>query len=75
MWARFIWLRIGTSGGSCEHGNEPSGSIKFLEIPEKLVASQEGLITMEFVGYPYRLQLWLLTCVTTEEQASIFNLV
>jgi hypothetical protein len=23
-----IWLRIETSGGSCEHGNEPSGSIK-----------------------------------------------
>jgi hypothetical protein len=22
------WLRIGTSGGSCEHGNETSGSIK-----------------------------------------------
>jgi hypothetical protein len=28
MWIRFIGLRIGTSGGSCEHGNEPSGSIK-----------------------------------------------
>jgi hypothetical protein len=25
---KFIWLRIGTSGGLCEHGNEPSGSIK-----------------------------------------------
>jgi hypothetical protein len=23
-----IWLRIGTGGGSCECGNEPSGSIK-----------------------------------------------
>jgi hypothetical protein len=23
-----IWLRIGTSGGSSEHGNEPWGSIK-----------------------------------------------
>jgi hypothetical protein len=22
------WLRTGTSGNSCEHGNEPSGSIK-----------------------------------------------
>jgi hypothetical protein len=22
------WLRIGTSGGCGEHGNEPSGSIK-----------------------------------------------
>jgi hypothetical protein len=25
--AGFNWLRIGTGGGSCEHGNEPSGSI------------------------------------------------
>jgi hypothetical protein len=22
------WLRIGSSGGFCEHGNEPLGSIK-----------------------------------------------
>jgi hypothetical protein len=29
MWTGFIGLRIGTGGaGSCEHGNEPSGSIK-----------------------------------------------
>jgi hypothetical protein len=27
-----IWLRIGTSGGSCEHGNEPACSIKFWKI-------------------------------------------
>jgi hypothetical protein len=30
----WIWLRIGTSGGLCEHCNEPSGSIKRWEIPE-----------------------------------------
>jgi hypothetical protein len=24
----FVWLRIGTGGGSCEHGNEPFDSIK-----------------------------------------------
>jgi hypothetical protein len=24
----FIWLRIGTGAGFCEHGNEPSDSIK-----------------------------------------------
>jgi len=24
----FSWLRIGSNGGLCEHGNEPSGSIK-----------------------------------------------
>jgi hypothetical protein len=27
-WIGLIWLRIGTVEVSCEHGNEPSGSIK-----------------------------------------------
>jgi hypothetical protein len=29
-----IWLRIGNSGGSCEYGNEPSGSTKCWEVLE-----------------------------------------
>jgi hypothetical protein len=29
-----IWLRIGTVAGSCECGNEPSGSIKRGEFGE-----------------------------------------
>jgi hypothetical protein len=36
--------------GSCEHGNEPLGSIKggeFLDNLELLLASQEGLCSME----------------------------
>jgi hypothetical protein len=33
-WIGFIWLRIGTSEGSCEHGNDPLGSIKCWEILE-----------------------------------------
>jgi hypothetical protein len=28
VWTGFIWLRIGTGAGFCEHGNEPSGSVK-----------------------------------------------
>jgi hypothetical protein len=28
---------------SCEHGIEPSGSIKCYEVAEQLVASQDGL--------------------------------
>jgi hypothetical protein len=28
MWTGFVWLRIGTMAGTCEHGNEPMGSIK-----------------------------------------------
>jgi hypothetical protein len=32
VWTGLIWLRIGTSGGSCEHGNETSGCIKFWEV-------------------------------------------
>jgi hypothetical protein len=27
-WVGSNWLRIGTGGGTCECGNEPSGSIK-----------------------------------------------
>jgi hypothetical protein len=27
----FSWLRIGSSGGLCEHCDEPSGSIKKVE--------------------------------------------
>jgi hypothetical protein len=34
--------------GSCEHGNEPSGSMNCWE----LVASREGLIPMELVISP-----------------------
>jgi hypothetical protein len=34
VWIGLFWLRIGTSGGLCEHGNEPSGSIKFWEVLE-----------------------------------------
>jgi hypothetical protein len=36
VWIGFIWLRIGTIvvDGCCEHGNEPSGSIKFWEVLE-----------------------------------------
>jgi hypothetical protein len=28
VWIGFLWLRMGPVAGSCEHGNEPSGSIK-----------------------------------------------
>jgi hypothetical protein len=39
--------------GPCEHGNEPSGSIKcgeFLDKLSVLLASQEGLCFMELVS-------------------------
>jgi hypothetical protein len=32
VWTGLIWLRIVTSGGLCEHGNEPSDSIKYWEV-------------------------------------------
>jgi hypothetical protein len=28
VWIGFVWLRIGTWAGCCEHGNEPSVSMK-----------------------------------------------
>jgi hypothetical protein len=44
----FTWLRTGCSGGSCEHGNKPSGSVTRSNPwqAERLPASQEGLCTM-----------------------------
>jgi hypothetical protein len=36
MWIGLIWLRIGTVEGSCEHGDEPSGSIEYWEVLEGL---------------------------------------
>jgi hypothetical protein len=42
--------------GSCENGNEPSGSIKcgeFLDYLSVLLASQEGLCSMELVSYNF----------------------
>jgi hypothetical protein len=38
--------------GSCEHGNKPSGIHEMLGnslVAERLVASQDGLITMQLV--------------------------
>jgi hypothetical protein len=32
VWTESICLRIGTSGGSCEHGNEPPDSINCWEV-------------------------------------------
>jgi hypothetical protein len=34
VWTGFIWRKTGTSGGPCEYGNKPSGSIKCWEIIE-----------------------------------------
>jgi len=31
VWIGFIWLRINTLTGFCEHGNGPLGSIKCVE--------------------------------------------
>jgi len=35
-WTGFNWLRIWTGGGSCECGNERTGSIKCGEFLDKL---------------------------------------
>lgn len=33
VWTEFIWLKIGTNGSFCEHGNKPLGTKQFLEHP------------------------------------------
>jgi hypothetical protein len=53
VWTGFNWLRS-PEAGSCEHGDEPSGSIKDGEFPDQLSvlsASQEGLCSMELLLY------------------------
>jgi hypothetical protein len=50
-----IWLRIGTSEGSYEHGNDPSGSIKCWAAAQ-LGASQERLSSMESVIFCLQIQ-------------------
>jgi len=39
VWTGSSWLRIGTGGGTCECGNEPSGSIKCREFLDWLRTS------------------------------------
>jgi hypothetical protein len=34
VWAGRDWFRIGTNAGFCEHGNEPSSSVKGGEFVE-----------------------------------------
>jgi hypothetical protein len=36
LWTGSMWLRIGLVEDSCEHGDEPSGSIKFRGVLEWL---------------------------------------
>jgi hypothetical protein len=50
LWSGLIWLRIGTGGGFCEHGNEPSVFVNFVGsscVAAKLAASREGLSSMK----------------------------
>jgi hypothetical protein len=46
VWIGFIWLRTGTSGGSCEHGNELLRSTRgggISVVAKRLIASEGGL--------------------------------
>jgi hypothetical protein len=43
--------------GSCEYGNEPSGSLncsEILQLAKRLSASREGLNSIELVSYAVR---------------------
>jgi len=47
-WTGSIWLRIGTSDGTCISGNEPCGSIKCGEfLVKNRFASQEILCSVD----------------------------
>jgi hypothetical protein len=36
VWTGSSWLRIGQMAGTCEYGNEPSGSIQYREFLDEL---------------------------------------
>jgi hypothetical protein len=61
--------------GSCEHGNEPSGSINGEEVFDQLsvlLVSQEGLCSMEFVPLCQRCssQFYLHCCIACSDDWS-----
>jgi hypothetical protein len=51
VWIGLIWLRIGTNGGPCEHGNKLSGSIKCGKFLSSCTngGCEKGLSSMELV--------------------------
>jgi hypothetical protein len=40
-WIALIWFRTGTGGGSCEHGDEPSGSVRWLLKEDSALQARE----------------------------------
>jgi hypothetical protein len=76
-WTGLVW---GPVEGSCEHGNEPADSITFLGnswVAAQLAASQEGLISMEFVNL-YLIKTYISShfpIITYLSVASIAHLV
>jgi hypothetical protein len=63
---------------SCEHGDEPSGSIKcgeFLDQLSVLLASQEGLCSMELVSCVLLMSLLMLSvtdCRGSQQHCTAF---
>jgi hypothetical protein len=58
VWIGLIWVRMGSSGGSCEQGNEPSVSIKYCTIGSfsrraqlhELVRASEFAVVIEWAS-------------------------
>lgn len=50
MWAGSIWLRVGTIGGCCEHGDEPSGSVGEEFLARLVLSSKDRLWSIELVS-------------------------
>jgi hypothetical protein len=58
VWTRFIWLRIGSSVSSCEHGNESLGSIKghgFCLLSDYQLLKKDSAAFSSLVSYLRRL--------------------
>jgi hypothetical protein len=79
VWIGFIWLKIGTSAGLCEHSKQTAGSIyswELLDILRVLETSQEKLLPVELVKRPVLLsaQATLLSLENPRIDQSLMNI-
>jgi hypothetical protein len=50
MWSAYSWLRIGSGGGSCECGDDPSGS-GFTEVVSYILHNRAWLVGGKLLGH------------------------
>jgi hypothetical protein len=72
VWTGLIWPRIGTNEGSCEHGDEPSDSMKLLK---KGSAPWSHFVGWLVSQYAKKQQLWRENLVDAAEEFPMIQTV